>query len=364
MDQDYNNVILPIMVASPGAPYSNIFFNWEDHFFVKNFDDYLVSTITCVTILKGENKDLKALMYLTPIVGPYRRAGARPGEITSFRWLNEIRGDHGGFFKNSPIVNVMVSSKKQPISAKVSKCKIQMCGCKSIEMGIEASNNIIANINSSILFATELSDNLYCFLGASEWLLENCKGEQVISSLEINVDGKLVFEESIDYVIFWPSEAMIPDNYKYLVTQIMMRCDDVYSWNELNKRLEYFQSLRVGNIGEFTDALMIGKSMVNYNYHLGFKVDRDLLNRNLVNLGITCDYLNTKASCVTIEMFSTVENDSNVIKKIPERWSKQTFKVQLSGNVMHSGPGGEAMRDCYYKFCNVINSIRLYIEIK
>lgn len=352
-----------ITIASPGAPCSNIFFDWDGTRFTKNFDDYNISTITAVTLLDGENKDLMALMYLVPVVGSYRRSGARPGEITSYRWLGQIRGDHGGFFKNSPFVDIMVNGKTDPISAKVSKHKIQMCGCKSMDMGREISVYISIHINNALEFIRSIKNDILGFLDASEWLLENSKGEQVSIPYQVTSEGFTIVEETLDNVVQWPSEMIVPEQYRYFVTQIMMRCDDVIYHSELEKRIEYYQKLDPSLVTDGAKIHKIGKSMVNYNYHLGFRVDRDILNEIMNSMGIMCNYLNIKNSCVTIEMYSTIDNDDDVIKKKPERWSKQTFRVQLSGNVMHSGPGGDAMKDCYYKFCSIINRIRPSIEI-
>lgn len=349
-DGDDTSGTTPIIVASPGSPSKFMFFDYRGYRLTKNFIDYKPSTITCVTLLTGENKDLVALQHVLPVVGPYRRSTAKPGEITSYRWMGCIRGDAGGFFKNSPILNVMIDTKQTPISIKLSRGKIQMCGCKDMSMAKQVSDIMVTQINNAVSFISSIRDNKELYVLSARWLLSHCTNYPPI-------EGQAT-------PIVWPLESSVPEEYKHFVTQIMLRCDDVNEYSLLNSKATYFYSLADISIADETCTARLGKSMVNYNYNLGYHIDRDSMNRCLISLGIACDYFNQKPSSVTIEMTSEIENDEDVIKKIPETYSKQTFRIQTKGCIMHSGPGGAAMEDCYYKFCCLMEQIRPYVEKK
>ena len=73
---------------------------------------------------------------------------------------------------------------------------------------------------------------------------------------------------------------------------------------------------------------------------------------NLRELGICADYMNENTHYVSVIMYSSIPNDPNVIKRIPEVNGKQTLRIN-TGSVTHSGPGGQAMEDVYYRFFSV-----------
>ena len=84
----------------------------------------------------------------------------------------------------------------------------------------------------------------------------------------------------------------------------------------------------------------------------------------LRGMNMHADYVNLIKADVDVEIYSNYNNDENVIRKDKELRSKQTFCVRYSGNIMHSGPGGKAMEECYYVFIGLMKYLRPYIEIK
>jgi hypothetical protein len=336
-----------IRVATPGSGIRNLLYPQDDGVtFVKNFEDYDVSTMTLVVLIDGHVKNRDILQYTVPVVGTYRSHQAVPGEITSYRWNGRTRGVQGGYFKNSPIVDICIKNPKvgvKTISTKISETKIQMCGCKSMDVGEEVGNYIVSQVNSVLDFVGNIESDKMLYMDASEWLLEHCKKQEGDS-------------------IVWPQQSDVPPEYMYFVTQIMMRCDDMVSVDQLEQMCDFFQTTTASCVATPIKLKKVGKSMVNYNYHLGFRVNRQVLYETLKDMGYYADFINTKRSSVTLEMYSNVDNDPDVIRKDNEPRSKQTFLIQLSGSVMHSGTGGAASKECYYHFASLMDSIRDIIE--
>jgi hypothetical protein len=335
-----------VMIADQGSGISTMLYPVDENTtYIKNFADYNVSTMTLVVLLEGQVRDLDALQYVVPVVGLYRTKYAAPGEITSFRWRDKVRGESGGQFKNSPIVDICVpipGKESKKISTKISLQKIQMCGCKSMGIGSIVGNFIIDHINSALIFLRSIQTNKMLYIDSAEWLLDNCKGEN--GSIE------------------WPKEDQVPSEYDYFVRQIMYRCDDMTTWSQILDMTDFFQTLPASRVGSDTLISKVGKSMVNYNYQTGFRINREQLLQTLLNLGYHSDYMNCNRSSVTLEMYSDLDNDDDVIRNDGMKRSKQTVLIQLSGSIMHSGPGGKASEDCYYKFAQIIDSLREVIE--
>ena len=353
-----------IMVADEGTlPMTGptakhvIFKGTDGKVYIRNFKDIMVSTMTLVAFINGEIKDLDAIYYLLPVAkssdfGSKDKQTHPPGTISSDRWKNNYRGEPGASFKNSIIVDIWTEKKK--ISTKLSTGKIQMCGPSSLEMGEEASTYIIEHINDAISFIEEIKKNPSVYAESSQWLVDNCKGEKINTQRIFSQSPMTDFVEEVDdNLIEWPTEETIPENYRYFVNNLIYRFDDYDYVSEIVPVIEYFSKLNVDIVSDNLKIAKVGRAMVNYNYRLGFSVNRPRLAVILANSRIHTDFANTVRAHVTIHMRSEVENDSLVVRR-GESHSSQVFLVYLSGNVMHSGPGGEAMDDCYYRLMKII----------
>ena len=84
---------------------------------------------------------------------------------------------------------------------------------------------------------------------------------------------------------------------------------------------------------------MIAEAMVNYNYSLGFEVDRTRLNQFIDGQnGFISRYNNALANSVTIELPYDPPKGT-AIKRRKNKVPHHTFLVYKSGSVTQSGPG-------------------------
>ncbi len=321
--------------------------------YVRNFQDVRVSTMTLVTFISGKVLNLDPIYFLLPARHPTkpRLPVATPGTITSVRHRDCYRGEPGSCFKNAVIINIL--TKEKGVSTKLSSCKIQMCGPRSTSMGEEAANYITSHVNESLEFLRAVRNNNEIYLRAVEWLCEHAKGESVVTHCPIESPEGVQYYRKIDNnCISWP-EVSPPDELSYFVEQIIKRCDDHNFISELRGTCMYYPSLDPSSISEPLFVERVGRAMVNYNYQLGFDIDRLKLMKLLGENGIGVDYPNTVRSHVTIEVYGKKIDDPDVVRR-DENCNKQVILIYFSGNVMQSGPGGTFMEQYYYRIVELI----------
>ena len=102
--------------------------------------------------------------------------------------------------------------------------------------------------------------------------------------------------------------------------------------------------------------------MVNYNYDLGFDIDRWKLYSHINGLnGFSARYENTTDHCVTIQLpYEIPDHLLDVIVK-KNKTQKHSFLVYKSGLVTQSGPCEELSREAYNLFNSTIKTLRPYI---
>ena len=97
------------------------------------------------------------------------------------------------------------------------------------------------------------------------------------------------------------------------------------------------------------------KSMVNYNYDLGFDIKRRELTEYINGYNdFEAVYNNTSDNHVKITL---AVNPLDINNK-----SHHTFLVYKSGKVTHSGPNEELIKKAYNTFIDTIQKFRPYIE--
>lgn len=105
----------------------------------------------------------------------------------------------------------------------------------------------------------------------------------------------------------------------------------------------------------------IHKVMINYNYDLGFKVNRWLLSNYIkqVDPGFQSDYDNTVHYSVIIKL--PIDNKKSIFKS--KKRPYHTFIVYKSGLVTQSGPDEILMEIAYNRFMNAISNIKDMISL-
>ena len=350
-----------------------------------------------------------------------------PGAILSATYGGFTRGivrsTTPKFFRNS--ITIDISTKKKNVNIKLSATGIQMCGPTSDDMAMEAANYLIDNLYKAqdmidyIRFNPEIAEITL------DWVKEHTKGESVLvaeSTDKIIDQSKIVFyqadgvinskdrenrEKSDDSdvsndnnvapivgyvepeVVFNESENVweqiqgyyvqrvnsnvIPDEYttgfpetidkniaKFLVEQAPdYSRHDIYSIH-----LDWLMTLSE-IIQRPVQVCKLQKAMVNYNYDLGFDVDRWELCRRIHGVnGFSARYENTTDHCVTIQLpYKIPQHLGDLIAK-KNKLPKHSFLVYKSGLVTQSGPCEELSKDAYMLFNRTILNIRHYIVKK
>lgn len=289
-----------------------------------------------------------------------------PGSILSMRCRNNTRGiihSKSDSFKNA--VTIDISTAKKNISLKLSSFSIQMCGASSRTDGVEAATHVINHLQHIQRILNKIQSNIPGTLEAIEWIKGITRGEpsEKPNWDEIQCENmKLrVFRPQQDFTIIKPMTE-IPSNLDSdIVIFLLSLCDDFIYHGDMCHKLDYIPNIR-NIIDEPLELKHVSEAMVNYNYSLGFEVDRTRLNQFIDGkYGFISRYNNALATSVTIELpYTPVEGTA--IKRRKNKIPHHTFLVYRSGSVTQSGPGGELIKDAYYLFMNTILELRPYIQ--
>jgi hypothetical protein len=130
--------------------------------------------------------------------------------------------------------------------------------------------------------------------------------------------------------------------------------------------IDWILSLENGVYDDKPVISRLSKAMVNYNYDLGFMINRARLAAliNRPGTGFRCSYDILVHHTVTIRMTPVPEEDEEEeVETGNKKKSKKDvkFMVYHSGKVTQSGPNEEINKKCYKKFVEFINSV--YEEI-
>lgn len=288
-----------------------------------------------------------------------------PGAILSMRYRENIRGiirNKSNPFKNA--VTIDVSTTKKNISLKLSAFSIQMCGASSREDGVEAANHIISHLQNIQCILYMIENNHQAALDAIAWVKSITRGDPTEKPLWIEksyAQFKIrIYNPVPDHLITKPYIPIPKELDLYIVHFLLSLCHDFVYHSDLCQKLDYIPSIR-SVIDEPLELKSIAEAMVNYNYSLGFEVDRSLLNQLIDGQsGFISRYNNALATSVTIEL--PYEREGTNIKRRKNKIPHHTFLVYKSGSVTQSGPGGKIMEEAYYLFMNTIAALQPHIE--
>lgn len=317
--------------------------------------------------LKHHRKTKKCDLPLSPIPGAILSMRYKENEREMVRGI--IRNDKKSF-KNS--ITLDISTKFKNISLKISPYTIQLCGAPSREIAVEATKYIIEhlkNIKENLEYScTHMDEYRECV----EWLKENTRGIEndkiiietfVCKNIIINVEDRIV-DYHIKKVI--PPPNLNEKIIKFLYTYVE---DMFYHSDYINKisHIPNFTSIYEGDL----NIDKINEVMVNYNYNLGFIVNRDKLNELIDGRnGLYSHYDSSLVYCVTVELPYEQILDYTA-KKIKKEIPHHTFLIYSSGAVTQSGPcsstqpgrGGTIMEEAFNIFMKTIEEIKSEIML-
>lgn len=292
-------------------------------------DVVLGNLFTCLPILKVPDdilsrtkKDEYPLMPETGIISAKFMGNIKGVKrIKLTKKSKEKKGNGSGCFKNA--ITLTISIGMRNVSVKIYRGKLHICGSTSDEMSLFVGNNVLSVIHS----VREISS--YCKKNP----------------------------ELIDLFSFKDSEMIIRDG-KFFTIKKEMRQILKDARECLDKEGFYIFLSWLKNGPEICDENLtvksVEKAMVNYNYSIGFRIIKPLVEEVLDGVdGFTCRY-NPKRSFVTISLPYEISNQ--FIKK--KKKTRHTFMLYNTGCVTQSGPNEDLMKPAYEKFRLIMLKIR------
>lgn len=340
------------------------------------YEDLSITTMTLVMSLSnGVNTEAAfQLLPITRIAIQQTRESSKcklphceiPGSILSMRYRGNVRGvirSKSDPFKNA--VTIDISTSRKNISLKLSSFSIQMCGASSRADGVEAANHVIYHLRNIQYVLNKIQDNPDGAREAIEWVKTITRGEIIEKPLWeeiqfINVTLR-IYRPLSDHAIINPITT-IPENLDKDITMfILSLCDDFIYHSDMCRKLDFIPNIHT-IIDEPLELKNVDEAMVNYNYSLGFEVDRARLNQFIDGQdGFISRYNNALATSVTIEL-PYEPPAGTAINRRKNKIPHHTFLVYRSGSVTQSGPGGKLMEEAYYLFMNTILQLQPYIQ--
>lgn len=336
-----------------------------------NYDKLKITTITMVFILDAHINilDVFHLLPITKIdLNITKKMTTKKfklpktdvvGGILSIRHENITRGiiRNAKCFKNAVSIDISTSIKN--INIKLLSNKIHLCGAISIDNGIEAANLIINHIKIIKTYMDYLRANQNEYLTIIKWLSDVTKGNKIIKIINNPLKCKNnyilnIITEQDDFTIIKPT--VIPNEFNNEITSyiISLSTDLTYHSDYINK---------INNLLKFKHTytspdIIIMKTtevMVNYNYNVGYKIDRNNLHLLIDGKnGFNSNYDNAVVNHVPIEF----KYQSDDIKRKKSKTPHHTFLVYHSGAVTLSGSNIKLIKDAYILFMKTLSEIK------
>jgi hypothetical protein len=174
---------------------------------------------------------------------------------------------------------------------------------------------------------------------------------------EIILTKKVLIEEKDDNYIIQPKN--IPPGIDARIVNLLLRQTDDYKYySDLVQELDWITT-QSKLYDEVPRIINIQKAMVNYNYDLGFDINRGELTKRIHMYNeFTAIYDNMVGHNVTISLpYKTQSTD--ICRKRDTKLIK--FIVYHSGKVTQSGPSEELNEEAYKKFIETIDIIRPHV---
>jgi TATA-box binding protein (TBP) (component of TFIID and TFIIIB) len=368
-----------------------------------NFDDLSVTTMTVIANLSGV-VDINAFHHFIPITkieNTFSRTASKcklphckiPGSIISLKGPQGARGivkNQRRAFKNA--LSFDVSTTVKNINMKLAPESMQMCGASSMKDAKEATEHVIRHIKNAQNIIDEINNDKTTYFKTVNWVKKNTKGKK-IEIIDQETGGKIY-----DYEIVLP-ESSIPEDVSQKISDVLISfftCGDFYNHRDFCAKLDY--------INKYTkiydnpiEVIKISAVMINYNFSLGFPVERIILNESMSRrslckrLGKDCNkcvegciksieefgkcsekckhkvfisrYNNALVNNVTIELPYKRGKYDHITKRRENEVPYHTFLVYRSGSVTLSSKNQPEMKKAYYKFMKNISAIESKITL-
>lgn len=332
-------------------------------------DSLKITTMTMIFLLETQIniKDAFHLLPLTKVdFEPTKKTTTKiklpllaPGNILCMKYPYITRGiiRNTKFFKNA--VSVVISTRDKNINVKLIPNKLQLCGAVSIENGIEAATLVIQHMDHVKKQIAYLRENVDEFQRMLQWIHNNMKGRETIKTFTktLKCDNGFVMNiitEIDDFNIV--RGLVLPYEFNQTAMQYMIDlANDQNYFNDYFNKIRNLLNFRIVYETPKIKIVNMYEAMVNYNYNLGYKINRDKLHMMIDGKnGFSSNYDNALVNNVTIEL----QYECNYIVKKNTKVPHHTFLVYHSGAVTQSGPNIPLSRDAYLLFRKTVESIK------
>jgi hypothetical protein len=396
-----------------------------DDFIQQHLSALKVTTMTLIFQLDCKI-DLNKIFFLIPITKiPYELVSKarirykiphyeKPGSILSMRYRGMTRGilrsTSGKHFKNSITLDLSLKEKNVNIKLCNSKTrqmgsKMQMCGAKSLDQGMEGAKDIlnkisqiqkilnrveenpelkkrcIQHLHDSIV---ETSEPLWKYTPSTDTFIPPNVLEVVQDELQWKLSSIPATKQGYDSLVKeyierfsevknltnWLRESLtILRNLKYndptpeqaseldmeYIQLFLQEYEEIHSLDKFKEKISFIEN--IGNLYEGNLTISeVSKAMVNFNYSLGGPIDRFALMKHFNGKGNFYSHFdNSTEHYVTIELPYIVKDPT---KKKKSKKPCHTFLIYQSGLVTQSGPDEDMMKQAYLEFMCVYEEIR------
>lgn len=343
---------------------------------IPDYNDLKVTTITSVVKIMG-NVDAAVAFQLLPITRvdikqtriatkcklPHLKDS--PGAILSARYRKHTRGvikNKKNPFKNSVTMDICLKDKN--VGIKLSNETLHICGGKKEAHAKETTDILFGHLthiqNMLELLQKKNTEEIISFVKKIS------KGPKLIRKESRHIYGRNVtvivtnnFEENA-LVSHYNCEESKEIYDRELVQFLLSFTEDFLYHSDFCKKLDYIKKIK----RVYTDTLSFlnySEAMVNYNYSLGYKINRENLEKFMSHKnGFYSRHNNELSNSVTVELPYEPSCTTN-IKKKKNKVPHHSFLVYKSGSVTQSGPGIKEMENVYYLFMKTIEEIKSHI---
>lgn len=319
----------------------------------KPAEELRATTMTLVAFLNGK-VNVGAAYHLLPItyVPALARRTAKKvefplckaGSILSIRAGNTIRGslaeNDKKSFPHSITMDVSISHKN--LSLKLSESTIHFCGATCLEDGVEATEYVIQHLYALQRLVEKMYPNEEVFRETIQWVKDISLGAPVTKvvtverTVEPGNEVQVAVECSTDHTIYYSGELVPPHLDFEVVTHLLELSRDFQYHSDFCSKLDYLARIRQVVIEDLS-LDTIEHAMVNYNFSLGFEVNRAALVEVLNGKdGFCSDFDSQLTRFARIEI--PYEPTGCRIKRKRGKVPRITLIVYRNGAVMYSGP--------------------------
>ena len=357
------------------------------------FEDLKITTMTQVYHLNKE-VNLEVAFSVLPIHRiklPVRKRDIKRikippckkmGVLLSIRYRNKIRGivrsKSNKMFSHS--VTIDLSMKDRGICAKLAPKSIHMTGVGSYEMGELGQRKLIDLLVTAQNLLTRIRTDPESSIKTVEWVVHNTMGNLLLlpGVRTVARHKKIRFVEScrrLEYRVKKPTE--IPDDIDTELAEFLLRyCSEYRYHSDLRNFYQYLLSLKKVCSPRLAIS-SINTYMINFNYELGFCIDKraiaELFDNNdgfysvfnvavhsnvTVNLPYHKQEVDGKIVYRTIDPCD-IKSHRRYVKEAAGKAKKRllnklTWLIYNTGRVTYSGPSLCIMKESHERFISIL----------